>query len=372
MYKKIVSFIVLSILLFPTMVYATDRNSEVWSGSNVYTCTSKYQDNSLLTDKSTYFSHCMEVRCENYNPIITYYTNNKVTCTNGNTSPYFEVINNSACEKYNSRVCNNDEIRYCSMVVYYDCERTSSGAQYFTTTKKKTTTKRVTTKTTTKITTTTQRVVSNTKLASLTLSSGTINFSSDVYNYNIDVDSMVNTINVSAIPEDKTSTVDISGNTNVVDGSIIKITVTGTDGNKSEYRINVKKKVNEKLSNNAKLKSLTIKDYQINFNSNITNYTLIVDNGVEELDIKYEVEDEKAKVVVEGNSNISDGSVIKVTVTAEDGSTNIYTIDIKVKKKSNFIKILFIIILILSLLAGAYYIYKKFVASKSGDKYEYE
>ena len=38
----------------------------------------------------------------------------------------------------------------------------------------------------------------------------------------------------------------------------------------------------------------------------------------------------------------------------------------------DIIKILFIIILILAILAGAYYLYKKFVGSKTGDKYEYE
>ena len=48
-------------------------------------------------------------------------------------------------------------------------------------------------------------------------------------------------------------------------------------------------------------------------------------------------------------------------IRAKNGTTNTYNIDVKVKKKSNFIKILFIIILILSILAGAYYIYKKFV-----------
>ena len=87
-----------------------------------------------------------------------------------------------------------------------------------------------------------------------------------------------------------------------------------------------------------------------------------------------EAEDKNAKISdVSGNNNLKDGSKVVISVTAEDGVTvNKYNINIRVKKKSNFIKILFIIILIMALLAGAYYLYKKFVLSKSGDKYEYE
>ena len=52
--------------------------------------------------------------------------------------------------------------------------------------------------------------------------------------------------------------------------------------------------------------------------------------------------------------------------------TEYYYINIKVEEKSNSLGIIFIIILVLAIIAGAYYLYKKLVLSKSGDKYEYE
>lgn len=375
MKKKFFSLFIMTILCMPLFVYATNANSDVYAGSSLRDC-EKYQDNGLVTDKSAYFSHCIDVSCSssNYEPILSYKSPNKVTCSNGNSNPYFKVINDSACEKYRSQKCNIGTHKYCSIIMYYDCERTSSGASFTTTT----TTKRVTTRnygsTTTSptTTTTTEKVVSNTKLSTIILSSGKIDFKSDVLDYEAIVDSDVNTINVSAIPEDKSSKVNIEGNSNIVNGSVIKITVTGTDGSTTVYSIKVNKSDKE-LSNNANLKSLTVDEYQISFSTSITNYSVIVDEDTLSLGINYETEDKNAVVNIEGNEKISNGSKVKIIVTAEDGkTTNTYIIDVKIKKKSNFIKILFIIILILSILAGAYYIYKKFVGNKSGENYEYE
>lgn len=369
MKNKIVYILIISFVCFcPFLVNATTASSSVWSGTNISEC-SKYQDSNLLVTGDTYFSHCMEARCSNNNYYLNYYSNNKATCKNGNTSPYQKLIK-SACPTAGG-VCNNNVVKYCSIIMYYDCSRTSSGASYYTTTTtKKTTTKKRTT--TTKNTTTTEVVKSNTKLKSLTLSSGTINFSGDTYNYSIEVESTINSINVTAIPEDESSKVEVSNNTNIVDGSVISIVVTGSDGSTSEYKINVKKEEVVILSSNAKLKSLSVQNYTLDFNSKITDYTLIIDEGVTELQINYETEDENAIVSVNGNENLKKSSLVNIEVTAEDGTVMEYRIQINVKKKSNFIKILFIIILVLSILAGAYYIYKKFIAGKSGEKYEYE
>ena len=144
----------------------------------------------------------------------------------------------------------------------------------------------------------------------------------------------------------------------------------------------MKERIIEKLTENTsltimdlndKLGFVTIDEYQISFSPSVTNYSVIVGEDVNSLGINYETENENTKVTIEDNEDLRDGSKVKIIVTAEDGkTTNTYNIDVKVKKKSNFIKILFIIILILSILAGAYYIYKKFVQSKSGEKYEYE
>lgn len=343
MKNKILLFVI-GFMLFPCIINAEQRTY-----SATATCGSNYN--------------------VNRNDFV--YDNPKTyTCSNGNTNPYTTTIQDS-CITQSQNVCYPGDIVKCSVTLDYDCSKTTSGAEYVTTTKKTTTKRRSTTKSTTTITTTTIPIPSNTKLSSLVLSSGNINFNKDTYEYSINVDSNVNSIDVTAIPEDKTSRVEILNNTNIENGSVIRIIVTGTDNSTSEYKINVSKEVYI-MSSNAKLKSLSVEGYTLSFNSKINEYTLVIDGEDKELNIDYEAEDEKSNVIITGNSNLSDGSKIVLDVTAEDGTLNSYTINITVKRKSNILSILFIIILILAIVAGAYYMYKKFIVSKKGEKYEYE
>ena len=382
MNKNLKKILLILILLFPGMVFATNQNSNVLhsenENSNVYTCTSKFQDKSVLINGDTYFSHCMEARCED-NKYNLYYKSpaNKVYCNNGNQDPYAEITK-TGCNNVNNRVCYGKQVKYCSIIVYYDCNRKSNGNAFTTTTTTTKTTKRTTNSTTRKTTkkttiksTTTSTTKSNTKLKSLALSSGSINFNPNTYEYNINLDKDVNTITINAIPEDSKSKVVVTDNTNLENGSVIKVTVTGADKSTSIYKIKVSKEVYI-MSNNAKLKSLSIEGYTISFNPKIYEYPLYVDRDTKTLRINYETDDEKSTVEVNGNNNIIDGGKVSVKVTAEDGTENEYIINITLKKKSNSFKIIFIIILILALLAGAYYVYKKIIQGKSSEKYEYE
>lgn len=337
MKNKILLFVI-GFILFPSIINAEQRSYNVTA-----TCGSNYNYEFVYDNPTTY------------------------TCSNGNTNPYKTTIQDS-CKTLTQNVCSRGTVKRCSVTLDYDCSRTPSGAKYIKTTKRTTTRKRNTTTTTT---TTTVPVKSNTRLKSLSLSSGMINFNSDTYEYSIDVESNVNSIDVTAIPEDSTSRVEVKNNTNIENGSIISIIVIGSDNSTSVYKINISKEVYI-MSNNAKLNSLSVEGYMLSFNSKINEYMLKIDEEVKELNINYETDDEKANVTVTGNSDLKDGSKILITVTAEDGTENNYTINISVEEKSNFLTILFIVILILALIAGGYYIYKKFIASKKGTKYEYE
>lgn len=373
MYKKVLLFVIM-LLSLPLFVNARTASSSVYSGGNLNECTSKYQDSSISINKDIYFGHCMEYTCRDSK--TKYYNNNRVTCSNGNINPYVKMEKNG-CDNLSctSSEKNDSIVKYCSVLMYYDCSRKSNGESFYTTTTTKTTKRRYnTTKPNITTQTTTTQIVVNTKLASLTLSSGNIEFNSDINEYEIEVESNVNSINVNAVPVDSNSKVDISGNSNIFNGSVISIVVTGSDGSTTQYKITVKKQEEIKLSSNAKLKTLIINDYDIDFNSNKFDYTVIIDSDVTELDLTMEAENKNAKISdVSGNSNLKDGSKVVISVTAEDGVTvNKYNINVRIKKKSNLIKILFIIVLVLSVLAGAYYLYKKIVLSKSGDKYEYE
>lgn len=372
MKKKILLFLI-SMMFMPLVTFA----SNVYSGKSVNECTRDFQSQSISINNDIEFSHCMEYNCKSGS--TKYYTSNRVTCNNGNSDPYHEIrasgINNLSCT---SSEKSKGEIKYYSIIMYYDCNRKSNGNSFTTTTK--TTTKRTTSRVTTtrpptsnQTTTTTEapRVV-NTKLSSITLSDGEIDFKEDVLEYSVNVDVNIDFIDVKVVPVDANNKVEITGNTNVVNGSIIVIKVIGSDNSSTEYKINVIKEEKTVLSSNSKLKSLKVDEYDLNFNSKVNNYTLYIDEGVNELNIDYEAEDSKSTVLISGNSDLTEGSRVTVKVIAEDGTETDYSIDIKIKKKSNLLKILFIIILILSIIAGGYYIYKKVMNGRSGDKYEYE
>ena len=350
MKKKILLFLI-SMMFMPLVTFA----SNVYSGENLNECTKRYQSQSISINNDIEFSHCMEYSCKSGS--TKYYSSNRVTCNNGNSDPYHELrasgINNLSCT---SSEKSKGEIKFYSIIMYYDCNRKSNGNSFTTTTKTTTkrTTKRVTTSkvTTSQTTTSEEPRVINTKLSSITLSDGEIDFKEDVFEYSVNVDVNIDFIDVKVVPIDANNKVEINGNTNVVNGSIIVIKVIGSDNSSTEYKINVIKEEKTVLSSNSKLKSLKVDGYDLNFNSKVNNYTLYIDESVNELNIDYEAEDSKSTVLISGNNN--------------------YSIDIKIKKKSNLLKILFIIILILSIVAGGYYIYKKVMNSKSGDKYEYE
>ena len=335
----------------------------------------------LRADGIVNFNHCVVSRCDTYKNGVYYvstptytYSNIGVICNNGNDSPKVVKQVESDCPSVGN-ICNAGEFKSCTVVIQYDCNKTRSGADYFTTTTtKKTTTKKTTTKkktTTTTTKTTTTQAPSNTKLSSLNIEGKTLLFNPEVYEYTVDIGSDVSSLNITALPQDNSSSVEIKDNNNLVNESVISIIVTGKDGRISTYKININKEVYI-MSNNAKLKSLNIVGYDINFNSTTNEYPLIIDKDTKSLNINYETEDSKASVNITGNENLVNNSSVIVNVVAEDGTENNYVINITLKKETNAFKYIFVIILVLALGAGGYYIYKRFIASKMGDKYEYE
>lgn len=91
--------------------------------------------------------------------------------------------------------------------------------------------------------------------------------------------------------------------------------------------------VSNKSSNNN-LDSLVINNSKVSpsFSPATTSYNVIVANGTTKLDLTYKTSDPKAKVEVVGNSEIKEGinNVVQVIVTAEDGTTKTYTLNVEV------------------------------------------
>ena len=204
----------------------------------------------------------------------------------------------------------------------------------------------------------------NNYLKSITLSSGTLNFDKDIFEYKINVDYNTKELLISAIAEEKTSTVEVVGNKELVVGeNIYKIKVLAENKSERIYTIIVNRLEEGKtLSNNNYLANLSIKNHSIAFVKDKLNYDITLTNE-ETLDLKYDLEDEKAFVKIEGNNNLKNNSVVKIIVTAEDGSTRIYNLNIIKSKDFNYL-ILIIPLIGVLLILGVIMTIKKVKSNK--------
>lgn len=177
---------------------------------------------------------------------------------------------------------------------------------------------------------------SNNYLKSLNVSSGDFIFNKKTLNYSFTVQNDVTSLKVIAVAEDSKSTVSGAKTYNLKEGlNKINITVTAENKQKRTYSLQVTRIVkNISKEVNNKLKSLEITNYQINFDPETTIYNLTIENE-KSLDIVPKVQDSTSSVVINGNENLKDGSVIKLVVTAVDGSTKEYIINISKNEEIN-------------------------------------
>lgn len=188
-------------------------------------------------------------------------------------------------------------------------------------------------------------------LKSLKLSTGKIDFDRSKFLYSVDVNYEVDSIEVEAIPNDSKSRAEIEKPDKLLIGeNTINIKVIAEDGSIGNYTIVVNRR--DKLSGDASIKNLLIRDYNLNFSSDIYNYDLLID-GEEKLDIEVILNDEKAKYKIIGNNDLKNNSVIKIEVIAEDGNILIYNINISKLSETNsnsiinYIKLVPLVIIII-------------------------
>ena len=112
----------------------------------------------------------------------------------------------------------------------------------------------------------------------------------------------------------------------------VKAIVRSQDGNNTKtYNFTVIRGTTS--YNSSKLKSLTIGEYEITpkFDKDTLEYEVKVPKKIENIDkiIKYETDDSGAKAAVEGANKLDkDENIVKITVTARDGSKTEYTIKV--------------------------------------------
>lgn len=166
-------------------------------------------------------------------------------------------------------------------------------------------------------------------LSSLSIPNTTISpdFSPSVTEYKAKVKD-VKEIKISATPTDSSAKVQISDNYKSLKkgDNNIDIVVTSEDGvKKMTYTVVVNLELTpteEELKKaDATLKSLTVKEQKIDFDSTEKKYYITVNNDVTKLTITATPKNEKAKVEVAGNKKLNVGkNTVTVTVTSEDAT----------------------------------------------------
>lgn len=94
-------------------------------------------------------------------------------------------------------------------------------------------------------------------------------------------------------------------------------------------------KPTKKKSSNNNLSSLTIEDYNLDkeFKKEVTEYSVVVENDVKKIKINAQLDDSSAKVEGTGEVEVKEGNnKIEIKVTAENGSTRTYTLNVTVKE----------------------------------------
>lgn len=178
------------------------------------------------------------------------------------------------------------------------------------------------------------------------------------------------------------------------DNMTITVVVTDSEGNEKTYTINVVRLANESkeeetteeveevvetpvvapivyyvYSSNNYLKSLNIKDYDIDFNRGTLEYKLKVKSDVKFLDITAIAEDYRSRVEINGNEEFKEGkNIVTIRVTAENGEEREYKLLVEKEtkdvaeeeeKNGNAERIVIIILIILVVLGLLYLIFKK-------------
>jgi hypothetical protein len=179
-------------------------------------------------------------------------------------------------------------------------------------------------------------VSDNSYLKTLTVSSGTLNFSKTTLDYTVVVENSVSSISLGATPEYSKATVSGTGTKNLaVYSNYFNIVVTAENGSKRTYVVNVQRKDGNGLasppSTNNNLKSLTISGFDAfnaGFDKATLTYVLEVGNLVTDLTITADPEDSKSAVVINKQTLVVGSNTITVVVTAENGDVKTYTITV--------------------------------------------
>lgn len=163
------------------------------------------------------------------------------------------------------------------------------------------------------------------------------NFKSNVYDYNIDVKDNVNELSINpSLNNESVSFVKNYGKQTIKlnpGSNLVLIKIKDEEGQIVTYSLNVTKPL-DNTSSDSYLKSLVIDNFKFGFSKKVKKYNLNISEKVKKLNIKAVANSDKAAVKITGNENLKDGSVINITVTAENETRTVYQITIHVVNKN--------------------------------------
>lgn len=188
----------------------------------------------------------------------------------------------------------------------------------------------------------------NIYLNNIVVNGEALNFDKEKLTYSFSVPYSVNKLDVRVSTVDSKAKVTITGHENLVVGdNRVLISVTAENGEFEDYVLNVYRSNSENipLSSNTLLALLKVEGYDLKFDSYTVDYKLTVKDD-NPLNIKALAEDEKSTVKIVGNDEIKNNSVIEIRVIAEDGSLEVYKINIVMEGMLKVNKILIVVIVI--------------------------
>lgn len=164
--------------------------------------------------------------------------------------------------------------------------------------------------------------INSSKIKSLVISNGEINFKKGVTEYEITVSNDVIKLDLDISLESGSSKYTVKGNDNFKEGeNLVEIKVTPKAGKETVYKIKVNRL---SKSSNSLLENIEIKDYKIDFKYDKFKYIIYIDKKIDSLDIITSSKDKNSYVVIGGNKDLKTGSIISIVVQAEDKSTSMY------------------------------------------------
>ena len=207
-----------------------------------------------------------------------------------------------------------------------------------------------TTNTANTINTNTTSSTSNTVLTSLGIRPYDFTgFKNAITSYNVTVPNSVDSVEVYATAKDPKAKLEGTGKIKLQTGkNVAQVTVTAEDGTKKTFTINItrsdKEQTNTTTSGNTTvtttttsgngLKSLKIKDINLNpeFSSNTYEYTVKYIGEAEQLEIEAQPEQEDYIVEITGNKDLKEGENLITILVSKQNGDNVATYQITVNK----------------------------------------